>query len=194
MRKRRTPRSSSNSSYGRARRRQRQWHARNAGFPGDVSPRAVFPSFVGMPELPGILAGMFQKDSGALIVVSGRACPRPVLLILHLALCSFLLSLALRCSAARPLWTRRTVLRVLLAVACARRVLLVFFTPRCVPLVVAKPMMFRIMAGMNQRGSFVATFWRTCLLFTTTGACGSDCSFTVDFPQLQSINSSTFPS
>ena len=28
-------------------------------------------SSVGMPELPGILAGMYQKDSGALIVDSG---------------------------------------------------------------------------------------------------------------------------
>ena len=40
------------------------------GFPGDVSPRAVFPSSVGMPELPGVLAGMYQKDSGALFVDS----------------------------------------------------------------------------------------------------------------------------
>ena len=78
-------------------------------------------------------------------------------------------------------------MRVLLAVACARRVLLVFFTSRCVPLVVVKLMMLRIMAGMNQRDSYVATFWGTRLLFTTTVACGSDCSKTVDFPQLQSI-------
>ena len=65
------PRTSSCSSCGRARRRQRLWHARDAGFPGDVPPRAVFPSSVGLPELPGILAGMFQKDSGGLIVDSG---------------------------------------------------------------------------------------------------------------------------
>ena len=46
--------------------------------------------------------------------------------------------------------------------------------------------MLGIMAGMNQRDSYVATFWRTRLWFTTTGACGSDCSKTTDFPQLQS--------
>ena len=60
-------------------------------------------------------------------------------------------------------------------------------TSRCVPPVVLKPMMPRIMAGMIQRDSYVATFWRTCLLYITTGARGSDCSKTVDFPQLQSI-------
>ena len=62
-----------------------------------------------------------------------------------------------------------------------------FCTSRWVPPVVLKPTMPRIMAGMNQRDSYVATFWRTCLLYTTTGACGSDCRKTVDFPQLQSI-------
>ena len=70
-RKKRVPRTSSHSSCGRARRRQRQWHARSAGFPGDDPPRAVFPSSVGLPELPGILVGVFQKDSGVLFVDSG---------------------------------------------------------------------------------------------------------------------------
>ena len=70
-RKKRVPRTSSYSSCCRARRRQRQWHARNAGFPCDDPPRAVFPSSVGLPELPVIVAGMFQKDSGVLIVDSG---------------------------------------------------------------------------------------------------------------------------
>ena len=69
-RKRRLPRTSSHSSCGRARRRQRQWLGCIAGFPGDVTPRAVFPSSVGMSEFPGILAGMDHKDSGALIVGS----------------------------------------------------------------------------------------------------------------------------
>ena len=55
-RKRRLPRTSSCPSRGRARCRQRQWHTRYAGFPGDVLLRAVFPS-----ELLGILAGMDQK-------------------------------------------------------------------------------------------------------------------------------------
>ena len=74
--KRRTPRTS--SLRGRARRRQRQWYACNAGFLGDVTPRAVFPSIVVRPEMLGILAGMYQKDSGALIVDPGsgicKAC------------------------------------------------------------------------------------------------------------------------
>ena len=44
-RKKKVPLTSSCSSCGRSRRRrQRQWHARDAGFPGDVLPRAVFPS------------------------------------------------------------------------------------------------------------------------------------------------------
>ena len=68
-RKRRAPRTSSHSSSRRARRRPRQWHTRYAGFPGDPL-RAVFSSSVGMPVFPGILAGMDQKDSGALIVDS----------------------------------------------------------------------------------------------------------------------------
>ena len=59
--KRRLPRISSHSSCGRARRRQRQWLGCNAGFPCDVTPRAVFPSSVDMPEFPGILAGIMEQ-------------------------------------------------------------------------------------------------------------------------------------
>ena len=60
-RKRKLPKSSSSrSSRGRARRRQRQWHV--SGFPGDVPLRAVFPSSVGRPEFPGIMASMDQND------------------------------------------------------------------------------------------------------------------------------------
>ena len=70
-RKRRTPRTSSRSLRGRARRRFWQWHARNAGFPGDVPLRAMLPSVVVRPEMLGIMAGMDQKDNGALIVDSG---------------------------------------------------------------------------------------------------------------------------
>ena len=44
----------------------------------------------------------------------------------------------------------------ILAVACARLVLLVFCTSRCVPPVVLKPKMLGIMAGMNQRDSYVS--------------------------------------
>ena len=72
------------------------------------------------------------------------------------------------------------------AVACARLVLLVFYTSRCVPPVVVRPLMLRIMAGLNQRDSNVAKFWRTFLLCTTTGA-HVQTAQTVESPQLQSI-------
>ena len=70
-RKRKLPRSSSHSSLGRARRRLRQWHARCAGLLGDVPFPAVFPSVVVRLAMVGIMAGMDEKDSGALIVDSG---------------------------------------------------------------------------------------------------------------------------
>ena len=34
-----------------------------AGFSGEDAPRAVFPSIVGRPKYPGIMAGMGHKDS-----------------------------------------------------------------------------------------------------------------------------------
>ena len=34
-----------------------------AGFAGDDAPRAVFPSIVGRPKLPGIMVGMDNKES-----------------------------------------------------------------------------------------------------------------------------------
>jgi len=34
-----------------------------AGFAGDDAPRAVFPSIVGRPRMPGVMVGMDQKDS-----------------------------------------------------------------------------------------------------------------------------------
>ena len=55
-RKRRTPRTSSRSLRGRARCRQRQWHSRFAGLPGDVLLRAAFPSVVVWPEMLGVMA------------------------------------------------------------------------------------------------------------------------------------------
>ena len=33
-----------------------------ADFAGDDAPRAVFPSIVGRPKMPGIMVGMDQKD------------------------------------------------------------------------------------------------------------------------------------
>ena len=69
-RKRRMPRTSSRSLRGRARRRQRQWHACNAGFPGDVPFRAVFPSVDarhhGWYEPQGLLQGGAEADSHGL--------------------------------------------------------------------------------------------------------------------------------
>ena len=78
-RKRRTPRTS--SLPRRARRRQRQWYACNAGFTGDDVPRVMFPSGVVWPTMLRIMAGMVQKDS-----CSGMA--RLVLLMtVHFVLC-----------------------------------------------------------------------------------------------------------
>eukprot|EP00974_Lingulodinium_polyedra_P015546 1505419-Lingulodinium_polyedra.AAC.1 len=34
-----------------------------ADFAGDGAPRAVFPSYVGRPKMPGIMVGMGLKDS-----------------------------------------------------------------------------------------------------------------------------------
>ena len=60
-----------------ARRRSRQWQAGLAGF----VPRAVFSFPVVRPKMRCIMAGMDQKDSSALFLVSGIACvnaPRAV--------------------------------------------------------------------------------------------------------------------
>ena len=74
--KKKLPKASSRSSCGRARRRQRQWHSRFAGFPGDVLLRAVFPSVVVWPEMLGIMAVMNQKDSTTLVVNHGSGMCR----------------------------------------------------------------------------------------------------------------------
>ena len=58
-RKRRTPRTSSCPLRGR--RRQRQCLACNAGFPGDVPLRTVFPSVSGRLVMHDIMAGMDEK-------------------------------------------------------------------------------------------------------------------------------------
>ena len=78
------------------------------------------------PKMLRIMACMTQKDSCSL-----------VLLGLHLALCSFLSFTGPRCLASWPSRTRRT--RSFLAVACARLVLLVFCTSRCVSFLVGRP-------------------------------------------------------
>ena len=75
-RKRKLPRSCSHSSFGRARRRLRQRHARYAGLPGDVPFRAEFPSDVVRPAMLGIMAVMNQKDSTTLVVNHGSGMCR----------------------------------------------------------------------------------------------------------------------
>ena len=91
-RKKRVPRTSSHSSRGLARRRQRQWHL--SSLPCDVSPRAVFPSVYDRPKMLDIMAGMEQKNSYVL---------------LFFAPCTVFPSLSSgpRCSASWPVWTRR---------------------------------------------------------------------------------------
>ena len=77
--KRRTPRTS--SLPGRARRRQRQWSACNAGFTGYDAPRVMFPFGVARPKMLRILASMDQKDRCSGIYIAGIACdnaPRAV--------------------------------------------------------------------------------------------------------------------
>ena len=74
--KKKLPKASSRSSWGRARRRQRQWHSRFAGLPGDVLLRAVFPSVVVWPEMLGIMAVLNQKDSTTLVVNHGSGMCR----------------------------------------------------------------------------------------------------------------------
>ena len=67
-----------------------------------------------------------------------------------LALCSSLSLAGPRCLASRPFWTRRTVTRFFFTMACARLVLLVLYTSRCVFSQVCRPMMLGIKAGMDQ--------------------------------------------
>ena len=67
-----------------------------------------------------------------------------------LALCSSLSFAGPRCSTSRLFWTRRTVTRFFLTVACARLVLLVLYTSQCVFSLVCRPMMLGITAGMDQ--------------------------------------------
>ena len=119
---------------------------------------AVSLSFVGRSVLPGIMDGMDQYNSFHL----ARRRPRHWLMLgwffwnFTSRCVPSCCRQAPRCSASCPLWTRRrTVMRSFLAVACARFGLLVFCTLRCVPQVVFS-LMPCIMAGMDQRDSFVA--------------------------------------
>ena len=100
-----------------ARRRQRQWYVCKAGFPGDVTLRAVLPSVVVRPEMLGIMASMNQKDNTTLVDYLGSLV---LLVTMHLALCFLLVSPSPGCSASWPVWTTRII-----AVACTRLVFMV---------------------------------------------------------------------
>ena len=93
-RKRRTPRTS--SLPGRARRRLRQWSACSAGFTGDDVPRVMFLS--GVRYGPDGQLQWYGKAGFA-----GDSAPSAVFPSL---------SSGPRCSASRPVWTRRLVLLV----------------------------------------------------------------------------------
>ena len=74
------------------------------------------------------------RHSAAFVVDSGGGMCLMVLLVMtHFALYSLLLFSGPDARHHGRYGPEKTVLRVLLAVACARRVLLVFFTSRCVP-------------------------------------------------------------
>ena len=111
-----------------------------AGFTGDGTSCAVFLSVVCRPEMLGIMASLDQKDS----YVLGWF----LLVTVHLALCSFQSFAGQRCSASWPVWTRRTVMCLAGftgdGTSCA-----VFFS------VVCRPEMLGIMAGLDQKDSYV---------------------------------------
>ena len=105
---------------------------------------AMFPSFVDWPEMLGIMAGMYQKDSSALVFVLAVARTMLVWLVMvHLALCSLLASPGPGYAASWPIWTRRTVLFVrrhswqwhehnwFYWLRCSSRCFFVVVRPRC---------------------------------------------------------------
>ena len=105
----------------------------------------MFSSLVGKPRMLVILAGMDQEDSlffyGSGMCKAGFAgyeAPRAV----------FSSRFAGPCSASWPFWTERPV-----AVACVRLVLLVIMHFALCSSLVDRPMMFDIMAAMDQKDS-----------------------------------------
>ena len=77
-RKRRTPRTSSRTSCGRFRRRQRQWRVRHAGFAGSCAPRDVFPVACVWPLLLGNTGpeGQYFSSWFRTRYTAGCACPQ----------------------------------------------------------------------------------------------------------------------
>ena len=88
-RKRRLPRSPRPLLRGRVRRRQRQWPSRYAGFPGDVSPRAVFLRSR-QAQMRCIMAGLDQNDSYVMAGFTGYDAPRAVFLSVAISQVQFL--------------------------------------------------------------------------------------------------------
>ena len=104
MRKRKKRKKKKLHRGGRALRRLQQWHIR--------APRVVFPSYVGRPQLPGIIVGMDQYYS--LLRARHRHWQRHFqgwFCWSFFALCSSRSSSGLGCFASWPVWTRRTLLR-----------------------------------------------------------------------------------
>ena len=139
--------------------------------------RAMFPSFVDWPEMLGIMAGMYQKDSSALVFVLAVAFTTLVWLVtMHLALCSLLASPGPGCAASWPIWTRRTVLFVhsssFLAVACAQLVFWLRCSSRCF-LRCRQAQMLGILADMEQIDSYAVGWF--CLSRCTSRCIPSCC-------------------
>ena len=106
-RKRRLPRSPRPLLRGRVR-RQRQWHSRYAGFPGDVSPRAVFLRSR-QAQMLCIMAGLDQKDSYVMAGFTGYDAPRAVFLSVAISQVQFLKGCRARCVQRQMPWSRLAV-------------------------------------------------------------------------------------
>ena len=82
---------------------------------------SVFPLVVVRPEMPCIMAGMYQMDSSSLVVVHGSGMCRVGFTGYDVPRVMFPSGVASPgCSASWPVWTRKTI-----AVSCTRLVLLV---------------------------------------------------------------------
>ena len=88
-RKRKLPLSPRPLVRGRVRRQQWQWHSRYAGFPGDVSPRAVFLRSR-QAQMRYIMAVLDQKDSYVVAGFTGYVAPRAVFLSVAIPQVQFL--------------------------------------------------------------------------------------------------------
>ena len=106
MRKRKLPKTSSHLTLRRALRPQQQWYV-HGWFCCFGASRAVFPSFVGRSQLPGIMDDMDQNGSSlrALVFDSGTSICKDGFAS-FLALCSSTLSSGPRCSATWPVLDR----------------------------------------------------------------------------------------